>query len=190
MAQSLSRLILPCGLMLSLLTACPQLEGVFQPKPAKLPGPLTGTGPLPSTPPNDSESQMLAAINAARAVARSCGSTFYPVAPAVSWNSLLAKAALLHSQDMAERNYFAHQTPDGITFDARIQAQGYAWSVAGENIAAGYATLEETIKGWIDSPNHCENLMNPDFKQVGMASFTRVGSKFGVYWTQDFATPR
>lgn len=174
--------------MLGLLTACPQLSSILA--PSKLSGPITGTGPVPTTPPDASQVQMLAAVNTARSVGRTCGGTLYPAAPALGWNSSLAKAATLHSQDMAARDYFAHQTPEGGTFDTRISAQGYTWSVAGENIAAGYSTLEAVVQGWLVSPSHCQNLMSPEFREVGMGSDTRAGSKYGVYWTQDFAAPR
>ncbi len=111
-------------------------------------------------------------------------------APALTWSGLLAKAATLYSEDMATRGYVSHQTPEGGTFDGRISAQGYTWSVAGDNIAAAYPTLEEVGKGWLESPSHCQNLMSAEFREVGMGSATRAGSQYGVYWTQDFATPR
>jgi len=90
---------------------------------------------------------------------------------------------------MAERNYFAHDTLEGVTPWDRMKAQGYSFRAAGENIAAGQPTLEAVVQGWVDSPGHCQNLMSADFTEVGMGRFDKAGSTYGVYWTQDFGKP-
>jgi len=149
--------------------------------------------PPPPPPPiiivNDAQ-KMLAAINAVRAQGQTCGTTSYPAVPALTWNTKLETAAYLHSKDMAERNYFAHDTPEGVSPWDRMKAQGYSsFSAAGENIAAGQPTLEAVIKGWVNSPGHCQNLMSASFTEVGMGRFDKAGSTYGVYWTQDFGKP-
>ena len=70
---------------------------------------------------------------------------------------------------MAAQNYFDHTSLDGRTFTQRIDATGYAWSTAGENIAAGYPSIDAVMDGWIQSPGHCANLMNQDFTEIGVA---------------------
>ncbi|WP_414657271.1 CAP domain-containing protein [Deinococcus sp. VB343] len=127
-------------------------------------------------------------LNAARATGRTCGSKFMPAAPAVTWNGYLAAAAKTHAEDMAAKGYFGHKSPDGRTPSMRAEAAGYTgWTEIGENIAAGY-TVRDVIQGWLDSPSHCETLMDPALKEVGMSYVYKPGSKFGTYWVQDFGT--
>jgi uncharacterized protein YkwD len=134
---------------------------------------------------------ILAAVNAARAVPRRCGERAFGAAPPVTWNDLLGKAALGHSRDMAQRVYFDHREKDGSDAAERVQRLGYRWSRVGENIASGLGTPEEAVQGWIDSPGHCANLMNPGYTQMGAAYAINHATELGtLYWTQVFATPR
>ncbi len=75
------------------------------------------------------------------------------------------------------------------TFVERIQHRGYQISkTAGENITVGTTTdtAKKAVKAWIDSPPHCMNLMNPDFKEVGMAYIIANGTFYTNYWVQEF----
>ena len=133
---------------------------------------------------------ILEAVNAARAVPRRCGERSFGAAPPVTWNDVLGKAALGHSQDMARRVYFDHRESDGSDAGARVLRLGYRWSRVGENIASGLGTPEEAVAGWIGSPGHCANLMNPNYTQMGAAYAVNTASETGtLYWTQVFATP-
>lgn len=131
---------------------------------------------------------MLAAVNQARATARTCGTTQYAAAPPLTLDSRLTTAAQGHSTDMATRNFFSHTGSNGSTPWARITATGYRYSYAGENIAAGYATVDAVMRGWLASPGHCANIMNRNFTQLGVGYAT--GGSYRHYWTQDFARPR
>ena len=91
---------------------------------------------------------------------------------------------------MAANNYFSHTSLDGRTFVDRINATGYAWSTIGENIAAGYPTVNAVIDGWMASDGHCANLMNPAFKDVGVACVAAASSTYKSYWTMDAGKPR
>ncbi|THF71810.1 CAP domain-containing protein [Deinococcus sp. Arct2-2] len=134
------------------------------------------------------EAQVLREVNAARAVPRTCGDVAYAAAAPVAWNGFLAVAARAHTADMAARNYFAHISPEGGTLVTRAEAAGYTtWRELGENIAAGY-TVQNVVQGWIDSPGHCKNLMDPKFKEMGAGYTYRTGSTFGTYWAQEFGT--
>lgn len=134
---------------------------------------------------------ILQLVNQARAVGRNCGARHFEAAPPVAWNAALASAALTHSQDMAMRRYFSHHGSDGTTVAERAQQAGYAWRRVGENIAAGQPTPEAAVAGWLDSPGHCANLMDPGFTEMGAAHFINPSSKTArAYWTQVFATPR
>lgn len=146
--------------------------------------PVIGTGP-------DAGRTILDAVNAARAVPRLCGQRAFNAAPPVTWNELLGRAALGHSRDMAQRVYFDHRESDGSDAAERVTRLGYRWSRVGENIASGLGTPEEAVAGWIDSPGHCANLMNPAYTQMGAAYAVNQNSENGtLYWTQVFATPK
>lgn len=129
-------------------------------------------------------------INAARSKSRMCGSRAYAAAAPVQWNLLLEQAAQRHSDDMASRNWFSHTGTDGSSPATRISATGYRWYTLGENIAAGYSTVQSVVDGWLKSPGHCANIMNSRFKEIGMARQINAASRYGSYWTLDLAASR
>lgn len=134
---------------------------------------------------------ILAGVNAARASARSCGTRQFPAAPPVTWNPQLGEAALYHSRDMAARRYFGHKAKDGSMPADRATRAGYTWQRVGENIAFGQSTPDEAVAGWLDSPGHCANIMNPGFTEMGAAYGVAAEKRSGiVYWTQVFGHPR
>jgi uncharacterized protein YkwD len=99
---------------------------------------------------------------------------------ALTEDSRLETAAQLHSSDMADRNYFSHDTPEGETFDQRERAAGYP-SPGGENIAQGFRGADEVTLGWLQSPGHRRNILDCSFTTMGLGLDTH-----GWYWTQDF----
>ncbi|MFI9390076.1 CAP domain-containing protein [Streptomyces bauhiniae] len=103
----------------------------------------------------------------------------------VELNSTLTKAAQDHSADMAAHNTMSHTGSDGSDPGSRITAAGYQWSAYGENVAYGYATPEQVMAGWMDSPGHRENILNCSYKEIGVGL-----AQPGSYWTQDFGTAR
>jgi uncharacterized protein YkwD len=135
--------------------------------------------------------EVLAATNAARAQARRCGDRHYPAAPPLRWNEKLGQAARAHSDDMAGRRYFNHRARDGSGAGERALRAGYGWRKIGENIASGQESPQEAVQGWIASPGHCANLMNPDFTDMGASYALHSDRRHGIiYWTQVFGTPR
>ncbi|TAG27418.1 MAG: CAP domain-containing protein [Burkholderiales bacterium] len=134
-----------------------------------------------------SPQEALNAVNAARAVARNCGSTFFPAAPALQWNDQLANAALAHSADMATRNYFSHTNPDGLSPFDRTEKAGYG-RYTGENIAAGYGTMDAVMQGWLSSSGHCANIMRASYKDFALACAVPASgaAAYNIYWTQNF----
>jgi uncharacterized protein YkwD len=114
----------------------------------------------------------------------------YAAAPALAWNDRLTQAADVHSRDMQANDFFSHTGSNGSSFSQRIGAAGYAWSSAGENIAAGQSSINVVVDGWIDSDGHCANLMNPSFQHVGLACVSGSGSNsYRTYWTMELARP-
>lgn len=134
---------------------------------------------------------VLQAVNAARAAPRTCGDKSYPAAPPLAWNEALGNAALAHSRDMAELRYFAHKGKNGAVVGDRASQAGYTWRAIGENIASGLGTPRDTVDGWLASPGHCANIMNPRFSDMGAAYAIAPASPTGmVYWTQVLGAPR
>ncbi|MEW5755395.1 MAG: CAP domain-containing protein [Pseudomonadota bacterium] len=133
------------------------------------------------------DKQLLTLVNTARAVARSCGATRYGAAPPLAWHCNLEQAAQGHSTSMADNDFFSHIGLDGSNPGERITATGYIWRAYGENIAAGYSTEEDVVNGWLNSPGHCANLMNPRFTEIGTASAENPAARYRIYWTQNFA---
>jgi uncharacterized protein YkwD len=135
--------------------------------------------------------RILDLVNAARAAGHRCGAKYFaPVAP-LALNSNLTNAALAHSREMARNNSLDHRGRDGSTPAVRVERAGYgAHRIVGENIAAGAMTAVEVTEGWLDSPAHCENIMDGRFTQIGIAYAASPNTAAGMYWTQDFAAPR
>ncbi|QOL50296.1 CAP domain-containing protein [Massilia litorea] len=135
--------------------------------------------------------EILDAVNAARAVARNCGERAFAAAAPLAWNDALGAAALAHSRDMAARRHMAHEGSDGSTVAVRATRAGYSWRLIGENVAAGQPSASEAVAGWIDSPGHCANLMNPAFTEMGAGyEISRARMPGFVYWTQVFGVRR
>ncbi|MEZ5015938.1 MAG: CAP domain-containing protein [Flavipsychrobacter sp.] len=125
--------------------------------------------------------KLLNMVNHARTKGCKCGETYYPPTTILSWNDSLAIAAQKQSNYMEQHKTLTHTGANNSDPGDRITATGYQWSTYGENAAVDYPNDEALIKGWLGSKGHCKNIMNPNFKEVGMG-----GS--GAYWTQVFAT--
>ena len=128
--------------------------------------------------------QALAATNAYRSAGCTCGDTLMPKTSEVSWNPVLYTAALAHAQDMEQRNYFSHISPEGNNLYQRLTQAGYisqetAVFAYGENIAFGAFDLEAVVGKWIESPSHCINLMRGAYQEMAIA-------QSGHYWVQVF----
>ncbi|HEU4851243.1 MAG TPA: CAP domain-containing protein [Telluria sp.] len=134
----------------------------------------------------DAAREVLAATNAARARPQTCGERRFGPAPALAWNGALGQAALAHSKDMARRRVFGHAGGDGSDVGKRATRAGYGWRSVAENISFGQRSAEEAVEGWLASPGHCANLMNPAFTEMGAAYALRGAPRPAAYWTQVF----
>ena len=133
----------------------------------------------------DFQAEMLQRVNAQRASGGNCGTrgSFAP-SVALQWHGALDQAAAAHSLDMATQNYFAHDGLDGRTPAQRAEAAGYDWRTIGENIAAGYPSVQAVVDGWMASDGHCANVLNPAFRDIGVACVPGTpASTYGTYWT-------
>ncbi|XKE93992.1 S-layer homology domain-containing protein [Metaplanococcus flavidus] len=105
-------------------------------------------------------------------------------APAVRLHKGLQDAALLKSKDMADNNYFSHQSPTyGSPFDL-LKLRGISYTAAGENIAAGQRSAESVMSSWMNSPGHRANILNKDYTHLGVGIYK--GGSYGIYHTQLF----
>lgn len=94
----------------------------------------------------------------------------------------LTKVAEVKSKDMAVSNYFDHTSPTyGSPFNM-MDEFGILYRAAAENIAKGYKTPEAVVKGWMNSPGHRANILNPNYGKMGIGFYTADVS----YWTQMF----
>ena len=139
---------------------------------------------------NRVSARVLTLANEARARPRRCGRKSFAAAPPLRLAPKLAEAAHAHARDMARHSKLTHEGSDGSTPAQRATRAGYAWRTVGENVAAGPTTPEEVMAGWLASPGHCGNLMDPRFTEMGVAYIVDATSASGVYWAQVFATPR
>lgn len=133
---------------------------------------------------------VLQRVNAARADGAVCGTQTLPPAVALQWNDILFSAAARHALDMATRNYFSHDTPEGISFSQRLTTEGYTWRSAGENIAAGQTSVNSVMAAWLASEGHCRNIMNPGFTEVAVACVSQSGTAFATYWAMELGSRR
>jgi uncharacterized protein YkwD len=130
--------------------------------------------------------EILRLTNQARASPRSCGGRKFGPAQPLTWDDRLAAASLAHSRDMANRNYLAHKGKDGSNPGVRASRHGYPWLEVGENVAGGQGSAMRVVTGWLGSPDHCENLMNDRFVNMGAAYAVNPRSDTGIAWTQMF----
>lgn len=129
----------------------------------------------------DSQS-LLNLVNEARATGTTCGTTYYPPVEMLDWSKKLESAALTHSQDMLDNDFFSHTSSNGDVLKNRLDQVDYFYFAAAENIAYGYTSEESVMNGWLTSDGHCATIMNAAFTEMGAA-------RAGNYWTQDFGKP-
>jgi len=191
----------------SLLTCAVLLNGCSAVGTSNQPSNVDKPIPVAAPQISDSDKQdYLDAINVARGNAQHCGTQGdFAATTDLIWNDSLYKAAYEHDYDMAESGIIngdhtgsntdsdytskVQKLDHGSTIQERIENNGYtSWSALGENLTAGTTTdtPEKAVQAWLNSDHHCANLMNPDYKEVGLAHIEKAGTKYTHYWTQDF----
>jgi len=105
--------------------------------------------------------------------------------PALKVSDKLNRSAQDWNQTMVSTGNFTH----GTDFAGRISAVGYDWQTAGENIATGFGTPREVVNAWMASPDHCRNILDPSFRDVGTGETPSAVGSWATQpstWTQDF----
>lgn len=100
---------------------------------------------------------------------------------ALTINQDLCQVARYKSQDMAEKGYFAHESPTYGSPFQMMQSFGISYRTAGENIAYGQRTPEAVVNAWMNSSGHRANILNSSYTQIGVGFYAS-----GYYWTQMF----
>ncbi|CAA6823648.1 MAG: SCP-like extracellular [uncultured Sulfurovum sp.] len=154
---------------------------------------------------NTLKTEYLRAVNEARTQTQDCGSKgVFTATTVLSWNDKLYRAAYEHVQDLIASQTFSH---DGSGTESdwsgyvlakkstqieRVENHGYSWERLGENLAGGAVidNVEKAVQSWLESDNHCENLMNPLFKEMGISMLRDESSLYTHYWGQNFGTPK
>ena len=131
------------------------------------------------------EDEVLSLTNQERLKGGCCGDEgcFDPSSP-LSFNDRLRRSARSHAEDMAEQQYFSHDSKDGRSPFDRMREAGYRGCAMGENIAAGQPTPASVMDDWIHSPGHCANILQPGFKQLGVGYYERTDGQ--PIWVQNF----
>jgi hypothetical protein len=105
-------------------------------------------------------------------------------------NEKLSQAAQAKVEDMLKEGYFAHNSPSGKTPWFWIEKTGYDYHYAGENLAMDFKNAQEQHTAWMKSPTHKKNILNKDFREIGVA--VKQGFLEGHLATitvQEFGTP-
>jgi uncharacterized protein YkwD len=101
--------------------------------------------------------------------------------PPLKNHALLEAAAQGHSERMATGDFFAHCDLDTLEeFFERVLDEGYVYSWVGENIAAGSSSPEAVVAGWMNSPGHRANILNTDFREIGVGYYYQAGDQSNV----------
>jgi uncharacterized protein YkwD len=151
---------------------------------------------VPSLPPAKSDAQAILAealreTNAFRSRGAVCGTRRFGPAPPLTIDAKLIRAAQMQADEMARHQFLAHEGRDGSTPADRVVRAGYAWRLVGENVAAGPESAAEVMAGWEHSPEHCNNLMQPQFTQMGLAFAVNARSTgHSTWWSMVLARPK
>ncbi|MEO0601066.1 MAG: CAP domain-containing protein [Myxococcota bacterium] len=105
--------------------------------------------------------------------------------PPVDYNFELSIAAYDHAVDMSVNDYFSHTSQDGRRFTDRSVEAGYDAFPRSENIAYGYASPEDVMVGWMNSPGHRANILDGEADELGVGYY-----QSGNYWVQNFGIRR
>ncbi len=104
---------------------------------------------------------------------------------------VLDQAAKAKLADMQANGYWDHVSPAGVQPWEFIEKAGYNYSFAGENLGKGYSSAEGVVNAWVESPKHKENLVSPNFKEIGVAVGTaEVDGKSSTVIVQMFGSPK
>ncbi|HKL99424.1 MAG TPA: CAP domain-containing protein [Mobilitalea sp.] len=106
--------------------------------------------------------------------------------PLLTWSSSAARASEKHSISMAENNFFSHISPNGKSPGDRLREAGISYRNIGENIIAGYGTAILSSHSWFNSHDHRSNILNSEYKSLGVGFTYQPDSTYITYITETF----
>lgn len=110
--------------------------------------------------------------------------------PPLALNEQLSNAATLKAQDMFEKDYWAHNSPDGKTPWVFIKQTGYSYAYAGENLAKGFTSAEDAVNAWMASEKHRDNMLFKNYSEVGFSVATgKLDGQDTILIVQEFGDP-
>ena len=112
--------------------------------------------------------------------------------PPVTEDPELDRAAQAHADDMIERGYYGHVSPQDVAPRDWVEETAYPpFAFLAENIAKGLFTPTEVVERWLDSPHHRRNILDPRSRETGLGvAWGEVDGEPQVVWVQLFAKPR
>lgn len=99
------------------------------------------------------------------------------------WDEQLAEVARRHSQDMRDRGFFDHVSPEGKNHADRMWEAGISFRASAENIAAGFSEPIDVHREWMNSPGHRQNILG-NYRYLGIG--VCFGGPYRAYYTQNF----
>lgn len=105
-------------------------------------------------------------------------------------NEKLNLAAQAKAEHMVQYQYFSHTSPNGVSPWFWFVQAGYNYKYAGENLAIGFFDSQEVYQAWLDSPSHRENIVNPNYTEVGTAVVKGFGQGNTIIVVQEFGSPK
>jgi uncharacterized protein YkwD len=139
-----------------------------------------------------SPDEVLERLNATRSRGAVCHRPGAPTSAApLAWNPRLAAVAAAQSQDMAKLDRLSHHDSRRRGLGERLDAMGYRFSTAVENVAVGYASLDAVVEAWLDSEAHCATRMSAKVAELGLACSDGSANDSGTgrYWTLVLGAP-
>lgn len=110
--------------------------------------------------------------------------------PPYAADTLLARAAMIHAEDMARTGIVSHDGSDGSDPSERLDAVGYPWTWVGENVAAGQDDPVSVVAGWMRSEAHRNNVLHDSFTAAGVALVRSPAGRWGTFWVMVYGTAR
>jgi len=107
---------------------------------------------------------------------------YYAGLPLVERNQQLDAVAERKARDIVERQYFAHESPDGVYAKDVAKEEGYSYISLAENLALGaFDTNKEIVQAWMKSSGHRENILTSSFSDIGVAVLKGEYNGFSVW---------
>jgi uncharacterized protein YkwD len=126
--------------------------------------------------------ELMEAINKLRSNGCLCGNDLMVPVPILVWNNVLETTAHDHAMDMYTNSYFSHISQDGRAPINRALDAGYEGEYVGETLALGFKRVDDVVRAWVESEDHCKAIMDPLYLEAG-------ASRVKDYWVLNLGKP-